>query len=369
MKILHTESSNGWGGQEIRILKEAEGMRKRGHSPFFAVTKGGGLVSQARKRDFLVYELNFGKKSILRAIIELIRIIRIHQIDLINTHSSLDSWIGGIVGKMTHTKILRTRHLSTEIKGGLNSFLLYGYLADSIVTTSSCAMDQVLKKAKISKDKICSIATGVDVEEMTVELDQVNRFRECLGIKKTDFLVGTACFVRSWKGVEDMMRAAQILKGVEDLKWVVIGGGYVDRYKGLVDQFGIKDRFFFTGHLEIPYPAIASLDIFLLLSTAHEGISQSSLQAAYLERPLITTNIGGLPEVCLENNTGILVDPHSPEQVANAIIKLKGNSKLRLQMGMMARQLVEERFTLAHTLDQMEMVYKNLKNSSQYNFQ
>ena len=50
MRILHTESSNGWGGQEIRILREAIGMRERGHEIYFAVVKGGKLAIKARRR-------------------------------------------------------------------------------------------------------------------------------------------------------------------------------------------------------------------------------------------------------------------------------------------------------------------------------
>jgi glycosyltransferase involved in cell wall biosynthesis len=113
----------------------------------------------------------------------------------------------------------------------------------------------------------------------------------------------------------------------------------------------------FTGHLDDPYTALAALDIFTLLSTAHEGISQASLQAAYLKKPLITTTIGGLPEVCLDGITGILVPPSSPEKVAEAVLRLASDSHLRATYGNAASRLVEEKFTLNHTLDHMEQVF------------
>ena len=59
MNILHLEASPGWGGQEMRILREAEGMRQRGHTVILAVMRGGGLVGKAREAGFVVYELNF----------------------------------------------------------------------------------------------------------------------------------------------------------------------------------------------------------------------------------------------------------------------------------------------------------------------
>ena len=100
------------------------------------------------------------------------------------------------------------------------------------------------------------------------------------------------------------------------------------------------------------------MDIFALLSTAHEGVSQASLQAAYLERPLVTTTVGGLPEVCIDGVTGFVVPPFSPEAVAQAVVKLADNQALRTQYGARGKELVEKKFMLHHTLDQMENVYQ-----------
>ena len=140
MKILHTEQSQVWGGQEIRILREAEGMRERGHEVILAVNTGGGLISRAREAGFTVYELPFKKISAFRTIRQLIQICKQHQIQLINTHSSLDAWMGGIAARIAKKKVIRTRHLSTPIRKGWNSRILYRSLADFVVTTSTPIM-------------------------------------------------------------------------------------------------------------------------------------------------------------------------------------------------------------------------------------
>ena len=72
---------------------------------------------------------------------------------------------------------------------------------------------------------------------------------------------------------------------------------------------------------------MASMDLFLLLSTAHEGVSQATLQAAYLGKPLITTPTGGLPEVALHEQTGMVIPCLAPEEVAKAITYLKEPSR------------------------------------------
>jgi glycosyltransferase involved in cell wall biosynthesis len=352
MPILHTESSNGWGGQEIRILKEAIGLKNRGHEIIFAVVRGGKLIDRARNAGFTVYEINFRRSSAFSALRNLLRIIREHKISIVNTHSSLDSWLGGIAGRIACCKVIRTRHLSTPVRGGLNAFLLYRCLADFIVTTSSGIIPKIAHLARLPVSRFQCIPTGV--EPFQVDAKKVQEFRNKLGIKDTDILIGTVCVVRSWKGIQDLIEAARLLKSHSNLKWVIVGGGYLENFRHLVDESTLLT---FTGHLEDPYTAIAAIDIFTLLSTAHEGISQASLQAAYLKKPLITTTIGGLPEVCLDGITGIQVPPSSPDKVAEAVVRLASDLQMRKSYGDAAFKLVKEKYTLQHTLDQMEQIF------------
>lgn len=357
MRILHTESSNGWGGQEMRILREAEGMRSRGHEVVFAVACGGALAAHARQSGFAVYEAPLKKSKALPDLFQLIAIIKKHKIDLVNTHSSWDAWIGGVAARLTGKKVIRTRHLSATIRKGVNSFLLYKALADSVVTTSSVIVPVIQKQARLNPSKVRCIPTGVDPAKLQFSQEEVVCFRNSLGLKEGDLLVGTVCVVRSWKGIGDLLQAAVLLKGNKKIKWAVVGGGHLQDFLPKLDELGLKEIVTFTGHLDPPYAAIAAMDIFMLLSTANEGISQATLQASYLERPLITTKVGGLPEVCLQGKTGIVVPPFSPEKIAEAVETLGSDPALRQMYGQSAKSHVIEKFTLQRTLDQMEEVY------------
>ena len=357
MRILHLEASSGWGGQEIRILRESEGMRARGHEVVLGVMKGGGLVAQARQAGFTVYELDFSKSYWLVCFFRLFRILRRHRIDLVITLSSLDAWIGGIVARAAGVAVIRTRHLSTPVKKGWNSRFLYGKLADFVVTTCSAILPMISEQSGKPLSKCRSIATGVDPQRISFDPLEGVLFREKIGVKNSDFLIGTACFMRSWKGIDDLLLAADRLKAIPDIRWVVIGGGHAERHKLKAKELQLDGIVHFTGHLENPFPGLGALDLFTLLSTGHEGVSQAILQAAYLGKPLISTPIGGLSEVCIDRETGLQVPPFNSEAVARAVLELKENRGLRERLGKRARSLVEERFTLLHTLDQMENVY------------
>ena len=356
MKILHTEGSTGWGGQEMRILRESMGMRERGHEIVLAVNRGGILIEKARKEGFTVYELSFKKSAAAITIPKLFSLFKKHDSDIVITHSSLDAWIGGIAARIAGKKIIRTRHLSTAIRCGLNSFLLYKCLVDFVVTTSSCIIPLIAKASGLKKECLKCIPTGIDPSSLVIDPAQIAQFRHSLGLDALDVLVGTCCFVRSWKGIDTLLRAAQLLQHHKEIKWVVVGGGHVDDYRPKAKAMGLEKSVIFTGHLDKPYSAMGAMDIFVLLSTANEGISQASLQAAYLSRPLITTPIGGLPEVCIEGKTGMIVPVFSPEKTAEAVLALALDPYRRRALGAQAKALVQERFTLKHTLDQMEDV-------------
>lgn len=361
LNILHTESSNGWGGQEIRILKEAEGMRTRGHNIIFCIVKGGQLVKKARAKNFLVYEIPFFTKwNAFWLIFALTFIILKHKIDIINTHSSTDSWVGGIAARFCKKKVIRTRHLSTPVKDGLNSRILYNYLTDFMITTSSCIIPQICKQSGLSLNKCRCIATGVDPSTMEINPKRIEELKSTYGITNEDFVIGTVCVLRCWKGISDILQSANLLRDVKNLKWLIVGGGDVEKYKQMAEKLNLSGIVFFTNHLDDPQNAIHIMNIFMLLSTASEGISQAVLQAGFLKKPLITTNVGGLPEVCLDNENGFVVPPQSPDAVVEKIKILMGNQSLRSSMGLKSNQLINDHFLIKNTLDATQECYNSL---------
>ncbi|MBF8262985.1 MAG: hypothetical protein HW387_650 [Parachlamydiales bacterium] len=366
MNILHLEASPGWGGQEIRILREAEGMRHRGHTVIFAVMKGGGLVFEACKAGFTVYEIQYRRWAWAWTLLRLLILMQRHQIDIVNTHSSLDSWIGAMAARFMRIPIVRTRHLSTPIKQGLNSRLLYGTLADYVVTTCSSILPMIAEQSGKSRSLMRCIATGVDPERMQESKERVLEFRRSLNLSPDDFLVGTACFMRSWKGINDFLAAAHILRNQKRLRWVIIGGGHQDAYRRRAQELQLENIVHFTGHLPNPVFALQAIDAFALLSTAHEGISQAILQAAFLQKPLIATPVGGSGEVCLDGQTGLIVPPFSPEKVSEAVLRLMQDPKMGVRLGQNGRERVLNHYTLLHTLDEMEAVYRDVLRSNGY---
>ena len=233
-------------------------------------------------------------------------------------------------------------------------------LADFVMTTCQEIVPIIQRQAKMPSSRVESVPTGVDVLSILKKKDAHKKFRKDLGIEDHDFLVGMVCFMRSWKGVDDFIDAANLTKDTPNLKWVIIGGGHEEKYRLKAKELGLENLIF-TGHLENPFSAISSIDAFCLLSTAHEGVSQASLQASLFEKPLITTETGGLKEVCIDKQTGIIVPCHSPEKVKDAALFLKQNHLQAYSLGKNAKKHVEKLFSYDRMLDRIDEIYSGLQ--------
>ncbi|MEI6531650.1 MAG: glycosyltransferase family 4 protein [Chlamydiota bacterium] len=345
MTILHTEASLGWGGQEIRIFEECCSFRDEGYRMLLAAPAESQIYARMNEAGFEVFPFSFEWRNLWN----LGYIIRSQGVKLINTHSSKDSWMGGVAARLFGCRVIRTRHLSTDVRKGLNSILLYRYFADALITTCQVTADALQKQ---SGQKRCfSIPTGIKPEKVQLHYDA----REKFGIQPTAFVVGTLCVLRSWKGVQNLLLAAALCQDLP-ITWLIVGEGSMRPLLEIQAQ-NLKNVIF-TGHIEPPYEAIAAMDLFALLSTSNEGVSQATLQAATLGKPLLTSNIGGLPEVCLDGITGFIT--HSPEETAHYVKRFYNDRELCKTMGLAGQDLVNKNFTFTQTFNKMKEIYEQI---------
>jgi glycosyltransferase involved in cell wall biosynthesis len=165
------------------------------------------------------------------------------------------------------------------------------------------------------------------------------------------------------KGHRDFlaMAAALTQEGL-DAEYVVVGGdvhgtGYGDELKGLAASLGIGDRVTFTGHVGNIPTIVAGMDVFVCASHV-EPFGICVLEAMAGSKPVVATRVGGIPEIVVPGETGYLVEPHRPDQLADRIRELAGHPDLRVRLGTTGRRRVEDEFSAgrqaARTLDLYE---------------
>lgn len=356
--VLHTESSTGWGGQEIRIIKEASGLRKRGYRILISAEKESMIFKKAIQHGFETFPVSFSKYNPV-SFLKIKSLIEKENINIVNTHSSKDSWIATIAAKLAFNKpkIIRTRHLSTPIKKTVLNRWIYNVLPDIIITTGEEIKKNMIVENKFNPEEIVSIPTGVDLERFNPEVVYPT-------FNSKEFSVGTIGVLRSWKGHIYLLEAIPlILSYIRDIKFYIVGDGpQRENIQNHIKKLSIEKWVVMTGYREDIPEILASLDVVVHPSYANEGVPQAILQAMAMEKPVIASDAGAIKEVIINNETGFLVEPKNPSQIAEKIIELYERSELRIEFGKKGRCLVERDYSFDGMLDKIENMYKMLLN-------
>lgn len=361
LRILHTEASSGWGGQEIRVLKEAEGMRSRGHHVFILADPEGELFKRANKRGFYTKAIRFQKRKFYSQVVEVKNFIETMNIDVINTHSSKDSWIALTSARLAKNKpfIIRTRHLSTPIGKNILTRLLYMHLPHAVITTGEAIRKQMVDVNYFNPDKIVSIPTGIDTAFFNPDREYKN-IRHELNLPQSTPLVGSVSVLRSWKGLDYFVMAVPlILYEIPDARFIIAGEGpYRGKLEEAIRLTGESDKIYLLGHREDIADILSSLDILVHPSYANEGVPQTILQAMSMKRPVVATSLDSLAEIVINRKTGIIVPPKDFEELAKNVIILLRNRELAKELGENGRQLVDMAYSFEGMIDKIESLYK-----------
>ena len=253
----------------MRVLLEAQALSQRGHKVLVLCDSKADLLDRSIKSKIPVEKVSMGRSDFVFAIRKCQKVIEKHGVDLINTHSSRDSWIGSIAGRFSSRKpiILRTRHLSIPLRMDPMSRLLYRNLPHGVITTGKVIRDELIHKYGIPKERIASVPTGVELEQFNPKKTK-DTFKEELKLDKGQFLVGMVSALRSWKGHLDLIEASQkVIHKFPSLVFVIVGEGPMKSLiQGKIDKLGLQEFFLFLGFREDIPEILSSLDLFSFVS-------------------------------------------------------------------------------------------------------
>src|SRR5262245_61555329 len=188
MKIVHTESSLGWGGQEIRILSESQGLAKRGHEIRLLCPPEARIFAEAPNWGLTPEAVPIARKSLggFRALKEKLQ----QPCDVVSTHSSTDSWLSALALRSLGRPypLVRTRHISAPVPRNPFSTWLYTKATSFIVTAGEALKQDLVERNGFAAERIESVPTGIDVQRFRPG-DRVAA-RDKLGLPKDKMLIG-----------------------------------------------------------------------------------------------------------------------------------------------------------------------------------
>ncbi|MBI3016360.1 MAG: glycosyltransferase family 4 protein [Candidatus Tectomicrobia bacterium] len=360
IKILHTESSAGWGGQEKRILRELTGLSAPDFTLSLACPARSPLALEAATRNIPVYPLAFRRSVDLRAIFTLRGILSRERFHIVHTHSSLDSWNAGLAARFVRhrPRVVRTRHLGGRVKNKL----VYSLLSDCIITLSEYMRRYLAERKGVDARKIVVIPSGVDPAAFVPD-GNLSEFRKSLGLSSPGPVIGTVSILRGKKGHRILLEAAARLRQeYPGLKVLVVGDGPGrDNLLREAKALELDRTVSFLGFRQDISQILATFDVFVFPSL-EEALGTAVLEAMAAGKAVVASRVGGIPEAVVDQETGLLVPPADSGALAEAVRKLLQDPDLRQRMGEQGRLRVEEQFSLNRMLDRTAALYRDLCN-------
>lgn len=359
LAVAHTEASLGWGGQEIRILTEAAGLRARGHDVVLLAARGARIVDEAPRYGVPVTALPIGRKR-PAGLVAMARALGARRYDVVNTHSSTDSWLAALACAALRARgrpapaLVRTRHVSVPVPDDPATRWLYRRATLHTVTTGAALRDQLVRDNGLDPARVTSVPTGIDPARYgRIARDEARR---ALGLPDAP-LVGIVATLRSWKGHRHLVLALARMRHA-DARLVVVGDGpQRAALDAQVAGLGLAARVVFAGQQRDVAPWLAALDAVALPSYANEGVPQALLQAMHARVPVVTTDAGAIPEIARAGDTALVVPREDPAALAAALDALLDDPPRGAALAARAHALVADRYTLDRMLDAMETVF------------
>ena len=359
LNVVHTEASTGWGGQELRILTEMEGMARRGHRLHLVAPANAQIVAAAHARGLSVEVLPIEWKR-LPGLVAMRRWLARHafEFDVINAHSSTDAWLAALARTTLPgaPALVRTRHLSTPVNRLPTTRWLYQRATAHIVVTGEALKTRLVRHNGYDPATITSVRTGIDLVRFRPR-DRAAMRAQC-GVDARPS-VGIVATLRDWKGHDYLLEAWRELKAIiPGWQLVIIGDGprrahLAERVRELALGADVR----FTGNQDDVPAWLACLDIAVLPSYGDEGVPQSLMQAGVCGLPAVSTPVGAIAEAVVDGETGLLVPPRNPRALAQALATLMNDRAQRERMGRVAHAYAQTHFGIDAMLDAMEAIF------------
>lgn len=365
--ILHLISSSGLLGAERVLLELAEYSRRAGlkvaigifqnhknpNSELAKVASTLGLKVQV-----FPCRWRFDPKTI-----SLIRaFIYREQINILHSHG----YKGNFYALMaTRDKIpwIITNHNWTRTTFKLKVYafldLLLTRFAKKVVVVSDEIASRLLK-CGVSPHKIVVIDNGIDLQQFSSP-KRNSLLKKCLEIEEKSKVIGTIARLTKEKGHIYLIEAARNIVSVfPGTTFLIVGDGNErDRLEKRVMESGLKDKVIFTGQRKDIIDILSILDIFVLPSIT-EGLPIALLEALASQLPVVATNVGAVPKVIINRETGLLIEPRSVASLINAISELLSDWERARQFGYRGYQKVEKEFSAQCMADRYFNLYSEV---------
>lgn len=368
IKVLHVSTTCAGGlGQSILTIMTSLDRDRYDLSVAFGLGHPLDDAYAAAGFKFFPLSLSRGIHPLQFAItvIELIRIMRSERFDIVHVHGSEAGILARIAAWWVKVPVIVVE-LHGYANRDPNSFLertLYRWIEKALdpISDAYVAVSDAVRRAWVAR----GIAKPERIEVIHHALDLTHYpATEPEPIMKLQFsgpVIGTACLLEERKGLLALVEAIpEVVRAFGNVTFLIIGEGPLkDTMQRRLHELGVAENVRFLGWRNDLARLMWKFDFFVLPSL-RESFGLVFIEAMACQRPVIGSRVDGIPEVVSDGETGILVKPNDPKDLAQAILRMLSNPALVAQMGKAGRHRVETLFDLPRMAAAYEALYTRL---------
>jgi len=364
--VAQLAGSAAYGGGERYLESLYDRLDRRMYRFVLICPEDGPFVGRMRDRGAHVHVVTLAPLFNPFALWRLVTVLRDERVTLLQTHGARSNFYGRIAGWLAVVgRVVSTVHNSIkdyEVHRGrrwlyATALRLTVPLADRIICVSDATRRDLLEECPVAADRTCTVYNGVDLGSFSFPSQGTTVRAEFANASGPVLL--TVARLTEPKGHRFLLEALPgLVREWPALSCLFVGDGE-DResLQLLAKQLGVDQACRFVGGTDAVAEFYAAADIVVLPSIS-EGFPFVLLDALAMSRPVVATNVNGVPEIIEDGRTGLLVPPRDPQALEAAIRRLLLDPAAAAQMGRAGRAVVAERFTVEKMIEETVKAYK-----------
>ena len=343
------------GGGELSLMELLRGLDRDRWAPLLVVPEHGEMAARGRDLDLPVHVIPLpplrrpGPGSV-RSVNALVRLARAADAALIHANGSRAMAYAGVAGRLAARPAVW--HVRIADSDGLVDRALSA-LATAVIATSRA----VARRFPWAPAKVRVVPNGIDLKRFAPRPPS-GPLRASLGIPPAaPVLVSIGRHVPE-KGYRHLVDAAALVERTKPgAHWLLVGDGELrGKLEAQARGLRLESRVHFTGWRDDVADVLALADL-LVLPSESEGFGRVLVEAMAMGRAIVATAVGGVPDIVLPGETGLLVAPANPVALADAVRALLDDPERGARLGAAGRARAESSFSLGAHVDGVERVY------------
>ncbi|MGN0334577.1 MAG: glycosyltransferase family 4 protein [Lachnospiraceae bacterium] len=361
MNILHLARTMDQGGAE-KIVYQLAAVEKKANNHIVVLSSGGCYVEALESQGVIhkeIPDLDCKTPRVVYQIFKiLIKTVREEHIDIIHTHHRMAAFYARLV-KLYHKdiRLIYTAHNVFFNRKKLTAFAL----SDSeIVAVGKSVKDNLESVFGIAPERIRIIYNAASNEEPVHRV--TGDIFEKPDLKKYR-LVGTIGRLSEQKGIDIFIQSFVVVKkNYPDVKGIIIGDGELrEKLQQMIDQVGMSNDIMILGYRSDVIECIKHLE-FVVMPSRWEGFPLTPIEVFSAQKTIIGSNIGGINEIIVHGDNGLLVEKDDIQGFSEAMIKLLEDSALRKKLELNAKEYFDNNFDFDSFVKQYEQLYSECCN-------